>query len=168
MGWLALLPLIGAAALAITIANACVKRGWRLLGVLSSLTIGGICILVGYSLGIEGITDWQADGVYLVKYPVLGWIGMIGGGLIALLGSWTALAGTKEQIEQREYLEVQEKDFKNKLRSEVKGWAKEIIKAGRIDDYERCNSIIKSLSEFDVLDIEAEKLLRELKALKTK
>ena len=93
---------------------------------------------------------------------------MIGGGLVALLGSWTALAGTKEEIEQREYLESQEKDFKNKLREEVKGWAIEIIKSGGIDDYERYNGVVKSLSELEVLDIEAEKLLKELKELITK
>ena len=54
-----------------------------------SIVIGGICIQVGYWFTEEGIT-------------ILGWIIMIGGGLIAILGTWTALVGTKEEIELRE------------------------------------------------------------------
>ena len=100
MGWLLLLPLIIAFWLAVIIANGCVKKGgsWRILGILSSLAIGGISILVGYSFGIEGSTELRDDGFYTVTYPVLGWAGMIGGGLIAVIGIWTSLAGTKEEI----------------------------------------------------------------------
>jgi len=85
LGWLLLLPLAFAFWLAVTVSNACAKKGslWRLLGVLFSFLIGGICIQVGYWFTEEGIT-------------ILGWIIMIGGGLIALLGTWTALVGTKE------------------------------------------------------------------------
>jgi hypothetical protein len=98
LGWLLLLPLTFAFWLAVTAGNACAKKGglWRLLGVLVSFVIGGICIQVGYWFGIEGFTEWRADGIYQVTYPVLGWIIMIGGGLIALLGTWTALVGRKE------------------------------------------------------------------------
>jgi len=80
-----LLPLAFAFWLAVTVSNACAQKGslWRLLGVLFSFFIGGICIQVGYWFTEEDIT-------------ILGWIIMIGGGLIALLGTWTALVGRKE------------------------------------------------------------------------
>ena len=116
MGWLALLLVAGVAALAVVIANACVKRDWRLLGVLSSFIIGGISVYTGYSFGFEGSTEVRSDGIYTITYPVIGWVGMIGGGLIALLGTWTSLVATKEDIEQREhseYLEKQENENNN-------------------------------------------------------
>ena len=93
-GWLMLMPLVGAFALVIYAASACGKKGgiWRLLGVLLSLVIGGICILVGYSIGIEG----YIEGTKIVTYPVLGWLSMIGGGLMAILGIWTAVMTEQE------------------------------------------------------------------------
>lgn len=86
IGWLLLLPLIFAFWLTMKIANACVQRGdsWRLLGILSSLVIGGSCAFVGWGLGPE-------------QGFIIGWITLIGGGLIALLGTWTALVGTREE-----------------------------------------------------------------------
>jgi len=94
IGWLMLLPLFGAFWLTITVASACGKRGdiWRLLGVLVSLIIGAICIQVGYWFAIEGFVE----GIHRVTYPVFGWIAMIGGGLIAILGIWTSLATTEQ------------------------------------------------------------------------
>jgi hypothetical protein len=166
MGWLALLLVAGAAALAVVIANACVKRGWRLLGVLSSFVIGGISVYTGYSFGFEGSTELRSDGVYTITYPVVGWIGMIGGGLIAFLGTWTSLVATKEGIELWEYQKKQETDFDRKLRDEVKECAKAILESGRIDDYKRYNNTVKFLSELDVSDVEAELLLTRLEALK--
>jgi hypothetical protein len=109
LGWLLLLPLAGAFWLAITVSNACVKKGWRLLGVLASLAIGGVPILVGYWFAIEGFTEWRAEGISVVTYPVIGWILIIGGGIIALLGTWTALVGTKKEIELREEMEKLER-----------------------------------------------------------
>jgi hypothetical protein len=103
MGWFLLLPLSLAALVAMAIANACANRGrgsWRFLGVLSSLIIGGICVLVGYWFGIEGFTEWEGLSYRQVTYPVLGWIIMIGGGFIAILGTWTAIVGTKEEETQ--------------------------------------------------------------------
>jgi hypothetical protein len=97
MGWLLLLPLFIAFWLAITISNACAKRGglWRLLAIIVSLAIGGICIKVGHWFGIEGFTEWRGFEQYKITYPMLGWIIIIGGGLIALLGTWTALVGNQ-------------------------------------------------------------------------
>ena len=84
LGWLMLLPLVGAFGLTAWVVRACVQKGglWRLLGVLSSLVIGGICIQVGYWFTEEGST-------------ILGWIGMVGGGLIAVIGAGSALFGMK-------------------------------------------------------------------------
>jgi len=93
IGLLLLLPLIFIFWLTIKIANTCAKRGggrfWRLLGVLSSLIIGGVCVQVGYWFTEEGMT-------------ILGWIDMVGGGLLAILGTLTALLRMKEEVEIRE------------------------------------------------------------------
>jgi len=99
-----LLPLAGAAWLVVTIVNACVKKGrlWQWLGALVSLLIGGIIIWLGYTLSFEGFPEWRGLVQYQVTYPVLGWIWMIGGGLLALLGTWVALSRTKEDTERRE------------------------------------------------------------------
>jgi len=85
LGWVLLLPLVGAFALTAWIARACVQKGglWRLLGALSSLGIGGICIVVGYQFKEEGIT-------------IFGWVAMVSGGLIAAIGAGSALFGMKE------------------------------------------------------------------------
>jgi len=85
LGWFILLPIAGAFWLAITVARACGRKGgaWRLLGVLISLVICGVVIGFAYLLfGEEGST-------------VLWWIGVIAGGLIGLLGTWTALVTEK-------------------------------------------------------------------------
>jgi len=102
LGWLLLLPLAGAFWLVITIANACVKKGglWRLLGVLVSFAIGGACIGVGFLFGSE------------LGLSIFRWIAIIAGGLIAILGTWTVLAGTKEEIEVREEMEKLEKEMR--------------------------------------------------------
>jgi hypothetical protein len=96
-GWLLLLPLAGAFWLVITVSNACVKRGRRWLGVLTSLAIGIIFVVVGRWFAID------------YGYTVLGWIYIIGGGTVAGFGIWTAVAGEKEEIESREKLERLEK-----------------------------------------------------------
>ncbi len=84
--WLFLMPLAFAFWIVVIISNTCVKKGglWRLLGILASIVIGGICMQVGYWFTEEGI-------------DILGWIIMIGGGAIAILGTWTALVGTKAE-----------------------------------------------------------------------
>lgn len=102
--WFLLLPLVGAFWLAVIIANVCAKKGgglWRLLGVVVSVVIGGVCVQVGY---------WYAEEVN----TILGWIIMIGGGLIAILGTWTALVGTKEEVELREEMKKLDEEEKQK------------------------------------------------------
>lgn len=98
LGSLMLLPLVGAFGLVVWVVRACVQEGglWRLLGVLVSLAIGGVCVLVGYGVGVEGFTEWKGLAYRQVTYPVWGWVLMIGGGLIALIGTWSALFGMKE------------------------------------------------------------------------
>lgn len=150
VGWLLLLPLIFAFWLTMTIANACARResgAWRLLGVLASLVIGGICIQVGYWFAIEGFTEWEAGGYQVVKYPVLGWIDMIGGGIMAILGTWTALRVTRKAIELRELEEKLEKEEKQQQEKWAKEEAMKILEQGEIDDYERLDLILRILSD---------------------
>lgn len=81
LGWFILMSIVGAFGLAIVPASACGKKGgaWRLLGILISLVVGGAVIGFTHLVfsGEEGST-------------VLWWIGVVAGGLIALLGIWTA------------------------------------------------------------------------------
>ena len=122
LGWLMLMPLLFAFWLAMQVANACAKWGglWRLLGILASLVIGGICVGVGYLFAYEGSTEQRGGELYQVTWPILGWVVIIGGGLIAVLGAWTALVATKEDIERREKIEKLEKEMK-KLRQKDEG-----------------------------------------------
>jgi len=157
IGWLLLLPLVFAFWLTMTIANACAKREsgpWRLLGVLASLAIGGICAIVGWALGPE-------EGL------VIGWIVLIGGGLITVLGMWTALVGTKEEIELREEMEELEEIRKQEKQVWAKEEAKKILEQGEIDDYERLN-IICSILEDRKSGMEAIGLFYKLEDLKKK
>lgn len=78
--------------LAMAIANMCVKKGLRLLGVITAIAIGGASIYLGYILAIQGFTD----GYYVNKYPVTGWILIIGGVIIALFGIWVSMATSKK------------------------------------------------------------------------
>lgn len=169
LGWLLLLPLAFAFWLAVTIANACVKKGglWRLLGVLFSLLIGGVCIQVGYWFAIEGFTEWRGLETYTVTYPILGWIMIIGGGLIALLGTWTALVGTKEEIESKEEMEKLDEERKEEEQRSAKEVAQSILEQGKIDNYEMFNWICDILVG-DKYDFESAELLEKLKKLKKK
>ena len=170
IGWLLLLPLILAFWLTMTIANACAKResgSWRLLGVLTSLAIGSICIFVGYGFAIEGFTEVVAGGYQIVKYPVIGWISMVGGGIIALLGTWTALVGTREEIELREDMEEVEKERKQQEQVWAKEEAKKILEQGKIDDFELVNHILEVLDKTR-LDWGAIRLQQDLEDLKGK
>ena len=157
IGWLFLLPLAFAFWLTITIANGCARResgSWRFLGVLSSLIIGGICIQVGYWFTEEGMT-------------ILGWIDMIGGGSMALLGTWTALVGTRKEIELREEMEKLGKEMEEEERNLAKEEAKKILEQGEIDDYERLDTILGILDDRGS-SIEAGELFYKLKYLKRK
>ena len=82
LGWLFLMPIAGAFWLAVMTAAVCGIKGgaWRLLGILSSLVIGGLVIAFTHLLfaGEGGST-------------VLWWIGIIAGSLITLIGLWTVI-----------------------------------------------------------------------------
>jgi hypothetical protein len=59
----------------------------RLGGLLGGLLIGGALIAVGYVLAFVGWDETGLDGeLYNHTYPALGWILMIGGSAIAILG----------------------------------------------------------------------------------
>ncbi len=100
LGWLLLLPTIVAYTahlslliplffLPMRVSKVCAQKGslYRLLGVLASFIAGGICIRMGYWFAIEGFTAWELLG-HQVMYPVLGWIYMVVGVLIAVIGIW--------------------------------------------------------------------------------
>lgn len=59
----------------------------RLGGLLGGLLIGGVLIVVGYWLTFVGWDEMGLDGeLHNITYPVIGWIFMIGGGVVAILG----------------------------------------------------------------------------------
>lgn len=78
----------------------------QFLAVLISLAVGGIFIFVGYWLAIIGTTENELathEGVYglwkiKTTYPVLGWIAIGVGGLIALAGILIALLSVKTNV----------------------------------------------------------------------
>lgn len=88
LGWLILMPIVVAFWLAVVIASACGKKGnsWRFLGILSSILIGGVFA------GFAHLLFSGEDGTTLLQ-----WIGIIAGGLIVLLGIWTALMTPPEK-----------------------------------------------------------------------
>jgi hypothetical protein len=95
LGWLLLLPLTISFYLVRWVVSYFAQKGglWRFLGVLVSLIIGGVFIFVGYGFGIECYTEWRDGSYYRVTMPVLGWIFMVGGGIIAIVGSFKSLFG---------------------------------------------------------------------------
>ena len=165
-GWLLLLPLAFAFWLTITIAGGCAHKGgglWRLLGVLASFVIGGVCGAVGYSLGTEAGS-------------IFGWIMLIGGGLMAILGTWTTLLETKEtELEKLakkrgpggklEKLEEQEK-WDNMWKS-AKEEARRILEQDKIDNYKEVISICHNLSLNMAFDDEAYAMRNRLNGLLT-
>ena len=122
IGALLLLPLVGAFWVVVTVAKEAAKKGgsWRLLGVLSSLVIGGVCVLIGYWLGSQ--EGW-----------VFGWVLLVGGGLMAVLGSWMAMSGTDEKRQQATWQSAQEE-------------AKSVLQQDRIYDYEKSRFICSILA----------------------
>jgi hypothetical protein len=100
-----LIPFVGAFWITIQTANFCVKKGIRLVGIFSSLALGGFCTMLGYWGAFVGYEETRTNGIYQVTFPVWGWIGLVGGAVIALFGIWTSLAGNKEEIELREEAE---------------------------------------------------------------
>lgn len=84
---------------------------WRLLGVVASLVIGGICFGLGYwfanevsiepmlSLFYSEVSFPFIDWIFPLVFPILGWIDMVGGGLIAVIGIWSTLFGKRADNE---------------------------------------------------------------------
>lgn len=88
LGWVFLMALVAPFWVAMTAASACGKKGgsWRHLGILSSIAIGGlVCGLTHLLFSGEGGST------------VLWWIGIVAGGLVVLLGIWTAVM-TEEEL----------------------------------------------------------------------
>jgi len=132
IGWLILLPFVGAWWLTIKIVDACIKKSdaLRPLGIIISLLVGGGSIYAGYSIG-----------------PIVGWFIMGAGGLVAIIGVWRSLVVTKEYIEAEELSEKLDKERKEEERSWAKAEAKKILEQGKIDDYERLNMICNILED---------------------
>jgi hypothetical protein len=84
------MPLVGACWLSVSVAVFFGKKGglWRLLGVLSSLAIGGVVI------GFTHLSFSGEDGS-----TVLWWIGIIAGGLVTLLGLWSAVMQETQNVQ---------------------------------------------------------------------
>jgi len=107
LGWLLLLPTIFAYMLHLSllipvfflpmrVSELWSEKGglYRLLGALVSVLVSGISIRLGYWFGIEGFTTWELLG-HQIMYPIIGWIYMVVGGLIAAMGIWWAIRGPK-------------------------------------------------------------------------
>ncbi len=114
LGALMLLPFAGASWLAVKIVDSCAKKGggMRLLGVLASFILGGICVGLGYWGAFEGYTEWRGTELYQVTYPVWGWIGIVIGGIIIIFFSLRALTVTKGEVELEELEEKLDKERK--------------------------------------------------------
>jgi len=169
LGALMLLPFAGLSWLAVKIVDLCAKKGggMRLMGVIASFILGGICIRLGYWGAFEGYTEWRGTELYKVTYPVWGWIGIVIGGIIIIFLSLTALTKTKQQIELEEREEQEKKEAKEEAWRGVKKMAADILEKDKIDDLATFNRIVQIL-EKEPLDSEASKLVSQLKKLKKK
>jgi hypothetical protein len=157
MSWLLLVLLAFAFWLTMKIANACAKREswvWPLLGVVASLGIGGIFILIGERFAIGDIMEVREYRI--VTYPVLGWISMIGGGIMTLAGIWKALSGATEKVELREMEENLEEEEEHHQQKWAKEEAMKMLEQGEIDDYERLDLILGILSDMHEFNLSYE------------
>ena len=68
---------------------------WRLLGILVPLFMGGFCVYLGLA----------ADGL---SYLITGWMLILGGVLVTILGIWTALAKTGQETKEMETSEEEQ------------------------------------------------------------
>ena len=87
-----ILWIAGAIWLAVMVSKACVERGRRRVGVVSSFAIGGSIIFWGY---LHASTGSQVSG----------WACVIGGVVAISLGIRAAAVGSKEEIELGEKME---------------------------------------------------------------
>jgi len=152
IGWLILLPFAGAWWLTIKIVDACIKKSdaLRPVGILISLLVGGGSIAAGYFIG-----------------PIVGWLIMGIGGLVAIIGVWRSVVVTKEYIgaeELSEKLDEERKSWEEELARER---AKEILEQGEIDNSQDVDWICSVLDKVK-FDSEAYELSLNLKELKKK
>jgi hypothetical protein len=91
IGWLLLIPLVGAFWLVLTFSGACARKGglWRTLGILVSFSIGGTCI--------GAAVLWGPESGLVIFRRLAAVIGM----LVATAGSWKAVTGSNEELELR-------------------------------------------------------------------
>jgi len=84
LGALLLMPIIGAFGLTVVLAKLFGEKGggWRILGILYSLIIGGIVVVFSIAFFLDS--------------PVWKWIGISAGVIITLLGIWTTLLTEKK------------------------------------------------------------------------
>ena len=142
MGLLLIAPFGGLVLVAFKITDYSIKKGIRLLGLITCISLGGLSIYWGYILTFQGMTDIQGTSAYLIKYPFAGWFGMIIGGATVLFGSVRSLFTAKEQVYAEEAIEKMKKE----AQVSAKISAKEMLKNGRIDDnmlYDRVMSILR-------------------------
>ena len=149
LGWLLLMPFSIASLIAFKAVDFCIKKRIRLLGLLICLILGGFCIGLGYVIAFEGFDEWRDLVLYKVTYPIAGWVGMIFGGITILVGTWRSVAITKEQVELEERTEKLEKEREQeeKDRKEAIALAQKWLQSGKIDNFEKYNTIINFLGK---------------------
>jgi len=90
VGWLFLMAIIAPFWAVIAVGKDCGKKGgsWRVLGILSSIAIGGLFSGFAHLL-------FSGEG----GSTVLWWIGVVGGGVVALVGILTTIDTLEEPHE---------------------------------------------------------------------
>lgn len=106
MGWLILLPVVIVAWLAIKVINYSVKGGIRrLVGVVTCPILGGLSLWGGSWLAFEGYLETRPDGIYQVTYPIPGWIGIVMGVAVILIGTLWSIFGRSKLPEVEDIVE---------------------------------------------------------------
>lgn len=95
--YLVILILVFAFSLSIVMSSLCIKKRLRLLGLLPPIIIGGASARLGFYFAIEGFNN----GVDIVIYPATGWILIIGGVVISLLGVILTLITKRTEIDDK-------------------------------------------------------------------
>jgi len=132
IGLLILVPFALAFGLAFKIVNACIKKSdaLRPVGIIVSLLVGGVSIVSGYFIG-----------------PIVGWLIMALGGLLAIFGSWRSLTMTREEVEQEEHEEKLKKENQKQQEKWAKEEAKKILEQGEISNYGQLDTILSILDD---------------------
>lgn len=90
LGYLILLPFVGAILLGYKAVDVCIKKGgnMRALGILVCIIIGGGSIYAGFFIG-----------------PIVGWFIMFMGGALIVAGIWRSIALNREDLDLEEKIE---------------------------------------------------------------